>query len=227
MFLKMKMNKIPQINEKRKSAISIRKENCNWSAPVAKASASQPPPSPLLLPSLILRFTISRNCFQLNENVINRNYSAHKWEIFDLIDWKCMAKSSVVAECNFVIHKCVCEKERKRSRKYVCVCAPLGYCIPIIVCPFRSGISINKTTLSTLHWIWTNVENQQRSNEDEKDEMYSKRFHWTRLYFVVVKQLFTTIYCFLPPYQINSTAIFSLLLVYISLLLDGYSFKYN
>lgn len=59
MFLKMKMNKIPQINEKRKSAISIRKENCNWSAPVAKASASQPPPSPLFCDSLSLEIVFN------------------------------------------------------------------------------------------------------------------------------------------------------------------------
>lgn len=48
--------------------------------------------------------------------------------------------------------------------------------------------------------------------------------------FVVVKQLLTTIYCILPPYQINGTAIFPFYwstFPFYCITVDGYSFKYN
>lgn len=135
-----------------------------------------------------------------------------------------MAEPSVVAKMQLQHLQYVREKERDRESVHVCVCAPLGYCIPIIVCPFRSGISINKTTLSTPYWIWPNAENQQRAKLKTKctQNDLNKRgrifcccqaiIHYHLLYFATVPN----------QWQCN----FSLLLVYISLL-DIHSFKYN
>lgn len=102
----------------------------------------------------------------------------------------------------------------------VFVCALFGCCIPIIVRLFRSGISINK--LLYLHSI-LDLDQCWKSTTVEW-----RRIKWkvhktipaivAAIYFPVVKQLFTTISCILPPY--------TFLAVNVSLLLDHFGLRF-